>query len=297
MDQINFVILAIGNLGTSGEISLKSILSLNPKRICYLADQKGESWLVETLNRNNTNIKILCSHKVNKIHYEQLKINQDLQSRYFGQEDFIRITPLKWLIINQSLVKHNKEKLIVFSDLDVLWLKSQEIKNPKKIQIQDDSWELTKKQHYCTGIMVWPNSTSSKKITKQIYTFQRNLIIQGNLIPDEPAFNGFINQYNATNLITPLNKDIFIIGHRVIALLRKEKGILDAATAYHANYFIGNYQKKIVLKTILSRRKKGKYWIFGYITIHLFKVKNRITILTTKFSLYKKEINNEILNH
>ena len=136
--------------------------------------------------------------------------------------------------------------------------------------------------------MVWPNSASSKKITKQIYTFQRNLIIQGNLIPDEPAFNGFINQYNTTNLITPLNKDSFIIGHRVIALLRKEKGILDTATAYHANYFVGNYQKRIVLKTILSRRNNGRYWVFGYITIHLFKVKNRIIILIAKFSLCKK---------
>ena len=286
MDQINFVILAIGNLGTSGEISLKSILSLNPKRICYLADQKGESWLGETLKRNNTNIKILCSHKVNKTHYEQLSINQDLQSRYFGQEDFVRITPLKWLVINQSLVKHNKEKLVVFSDLDVLWLKSQKINNPQKIQIQDDSWGLTKKQHYCTGIMVWPNSASSIKMTRQIYVFQRNLIIQGNLIPDEPAFNGFINKRNTTNLITPLNKDSFIIGHRVKALLRKEKGILDAATAYHANYFVGNYQKKIVLKTVLSRRNNGKYWIFGFIIIHLFKVKNRITTFTTRFLQY-----------
>jgi hypothetical protein len=284
MDQTNFVILAIGNLGTSGEISLKSMLSLKPKRICYLADQKGESWLVETLNRNNANSKILCQHKVNKTYYKQLKINRNLQSRYFGQEDFIRITPLKWLVINQSLVKHRKEKFIVFSDLDVLWLKPPKINNSKKIQIQDDSWKLTRKQHYCTGIMVWPNSTSSKKMTKQIYTFQRNLIIQGNLIPDEPAFNGFINQYNTTNLITPLNKDSFIIGHRAMALLRKEKGVLDAATAYHANYFVGNYQKEIVLKTVLSRRNNENYWIFGCIIIHLFKVKNRITLLTIKFS-------------
>jgi hypothetical protein len=288
MDQINFVILVIGNLGTSGEISLKSMLSLNPKRICYLADQKGESWLVETLNQNNANIKILCSHKVNKTHYEQLSINQDLQSRYFGQEDFIRITPLKWLVINQSLVKHNKEKFIVFSDLDVLWLKSQIISNSKKIQIQDDSWELTGKQHYCTGIMVWPNSDSSIKMTRQIYLFQRNLIIQGNLLPDEPAFNTFINKYDNTNLIAPLNKDIFIIGHRAKAILKKDKGVLDAATAYHANYFVGNYQKKIVLKTVLSRRNNGKYWIFGYTAINLFKLKNRITILTIRFSQYRK---------
>lgn len=284
MDQTNFVILAIGNLGTSGEISLKSMLSLKPKRICYLADQKGESWLVETLNRNYANSKILCQHKVDKTYYKQLKINQNLQSRYFGQEDFVRITPLKWLVINQSLVQHNKEKFIVFSDLDVLWFKPEGVDKPKGIQMQDDSWELTKKQHYCTGIMVWPNSASSIKIARQIYRFQRDQIIQGNLLPDEPAFNTFINKFNITNLITPLNKDGFIIGHRVRALLRKEKTILDAATAYHANYFVGNYQKKIVLKTVLARINNENYWIFGYILIYLFKVKNRITILFTTFS-------------
>ena len=290
MDQINFVILVIGNLGNSGEISLKSMLCLNPKRICYLADQKGESWLVNTLKKNNTNIKILCSHKLNKTHYEQLSINQDLKNRYFGQEGFIRITPLKWLVINQSLSKHDKEKFIVFSDLDILWFQSPKIIHLKKIQIQDDSWELTKKQHYCTGIMIWPNTAISKKITKQIYMFQRNQIMKGVLLPDEPAFNTFIYKFNITNLIFPLNKNSFIIGHRVKTLLRKEKRILYAATAYHANYFAGNYQKKIVLKTVLSKRNNGKYWVFGYITIYLFKVKNRITILVTKFSQYRKGI-------
>jgi len=288
VDQINFVILVIGNLGTSGEISLKSMLYLNPKRICYLADQKGESWLVETLNQNNANIKILCSHKVNKTHYEQLSINQDSKNRYFGQEDFIRITPLKWLVINQSLSKHDKEKFIVFSDLDVHWFQSPKIIHTKKIQIQDDSWELTKKQHYCTGIMIWPNTPISKKITKQIYIFQRNQIMQGVLLPDEPAFNTFIHKFNIINLIFPLDKNSFIIGHRVKALLTKEKRILHAATAYHANYFAGNYQKKIVLKTVFSRKNNGKYWVFGYITIYLFKVKNRIIIFLTKFSQYRK---------
>ena len=284
MDQTNFVILAIGNLGTSGEISLKSMLSLKPKRICYLADQKGESWLVETINQNKANSKILCPHKVNKTYYKQLRINHNLQSSYFGQDDFIKITPLKWLVINQSLAQHEKEKFIVFSDLDVLWFKPEGLDKPKKIQIQDDSWESNKKLHYCTGIMVWPNSTRSIKITSQIYRFQRDQIMKGNLLPDEPAFNTFINKFNIMNLITPLNKDNFIIGHRVTALLRKEKTILDAATAYHANYFVGNYQKGIVLKTVLSRRNNENYWIFGYIIIYLFKVKNRITILFIRFS-------------
>jgi hypothetical protein len=286
--QLNFVILVVGDLGQSGEISFKSMLSLNPKRICYLADQKGEFWLRNISKYYKTEKKILCSHQLNKTYYHQLKIDNNFKNRQFGQESFIRITPLKWLVISQVLTAHSNEKFVVFSDLDVIWFDSQKVKYKSKIQIQDDSWESSKNLHYCTGIMIWPNTNNSIKFTRQLYKFQKNQIQIGNLLPDEPAFNTFIHKNDMKDQVIPLRKNDFLIGHRAIELITREKNILRSAAAYHANYFIGDKQKTIVLKTILSRRSKKSYWIFGVIMIYLLKAKNKLLIELNKITSRSK---------
>jgi len=48
---MQIALLVIGSLGKSGEISLKSIINMNPKRICVLANESGKNWL-DSLKKN-----------------------------------------------------------------------------------------------------------------------------------------------------------------------------------------------------------------------------------------------------
>ena len=279
MSTTNFVALIIGNLGKSGELSLKSMLELNPNRLCYLSDEVGQKWVNSVVRRYKLNKKLLCKHLIKQNIYNELKINNQInQHREFGQESFIRLTPLKWLLISQTLNKHKGEKFVVFSDLDVIWFSLPNFNTIKRntIYIQNDFRPKSNKRYYCTGIMIWPQTTQVRNEAKNLFTFQKSLILLGELIPDEPAFNLYINQKSFKSQVTALDKSEYVIGHKTRKILIENNKSLHIIRAYHANYFTGDKQKTIAMKSLLSKKRKTTYWVFGLIAIYGIKLSNKI---------------------
>jgi hypothetical protein len=275
------VALIIGNLGNSGELSLKSMLELNPNRLCYLSDEVGQKWVNIVVKRYKLNKKLLCKHIIKQNIYGELKINNQINKhREFGQESFIRLTPLKWLLISQTLNKHKSEKFVVFSDLDVIWFSLPNFNTIKRntIYIQNDFRPKSNKPYYCTGIMIWPQTTQVRYEVKNLYTFQKSLISLGKLIPDEPAFNLYINQKSFKSKVTALNKSEYVIGHKTRKILKENSKSLYKIQAYHANYFTGDKQKTIAMKSLLSKKKKTTYWVFGLVAIYGIKIGNKIIL-------------------
>jgi hypothetical protein len=284
MSTTNFVALIIGNLGKSGELSLKSMLELNPNRLCYLSDEVGQKWINNVIIRYRLNKKLLCKHKIKQNIYDELKINNQINKhREFGQESFIRLTPLKWLLISQTLNKHKSEKFVVFSDLDVLWFSLPNFNaiNRNTIYIQNDFRPKSNKPYYCTGIMIWPQTTKMLSEARNLYNFQKLLISSGKLIPDEPAFNLYINQKSFKSKVIALNKSEYVIGHKTRKVLKENNKSLHKIQAYHANYFIGDKQKTIAMKSLLSKKRKTSYWIFGLLAIYGIKIANKIVFNLT----------------
>jgi hypothetical protein len=289
MSTTNFVALIIGNLGNSGELSLKSMLELNPNRLCYFSDEVGQKWVNCVVKRYKLNKKLLCKHIIEQNIYDELKINNQINKhRKFGQESFIRLTPLKWLLISQTLNKHKSEKFVVFSDLDVIWFSLPNLNTIKRntIHIQNDFRPKSNKPYYCTGIMIWPQTTQVRYEVKNLYAFQKSLILSGKLIPDEPAFNLYINQKSFKSKVTALNKSEYVIGHKTRKILKENNKSLHKIQAYHANYFTGDRQKTIAMKSLLSKKKKTTYWVFGLVAIYGIKIGNKI-ILNLNNLVYK----------
>jgi len=281
MSTTNFVALIIGNLGKSGELSLKSMLELNPNRLCYLSDEVGQKWVNSVAKRYKLNKKLLCKHIIKQNIYDELKINNQINKhREFGQESFIRLTPLKWLLISQTLNKHKSEKFVVFSDLDVIWFRLPNFNKIKRntIYIQNDFRPKSNKPYYCTGIMIWPQTTQVRHEVKNLYTFQKSLILSGKLIPDEPAFNLYINQKSFKSKVTDLNNSEYVIGHKIRKILKENNKSLHKIQAYHANYFTGDRQKTIAMKSLLSKKKKTTYWVFGLVAIYGIKISNKVIL-------------------
>ena len=282
MSTTNFVALIIGNLGKSGELSLKSMLELNPNRLCYLSDEVGQKWVNSVVRRYKLNEKLLCKHLIKQNIYNELKINNQInQHREFGQESFIRLTPLKWLLISQTLNKHKGEKFVVFSDLDVIWFSLPNFNTIKRntIYIQNDFRPKSNKRYYCTGIMIWPQTTQVRHEAKNLFAFQKSLISLGELIPDEPAFNLYINQKSFKSKVTALDKSEYVIGHKTRKILIENNKSLHKIRAYHANYFTGDKQKTIAMKSLLSKKGKTAYWVFGLVAIYGIKLSNKIVKL------------------
>jgi hypothetical protein len=281
MSTTNFVALIIGNLGKSGELSLKSMLELNPNRLCYLSDEVGQKWVNSVAKRYKLNKKLLCKHIIKQNIYDELKINNQINKhREFGQESFIRLTPLKWLLISQTLNKHKGEKFVVFSDLDVIWFSLPNFNTIKRntIYIQNDFRPKSNKPYYCTGIMIWPQTTQVRHEAKNLYTFQKSLILSGKLIPDEPAFNLYINQKSFKSKVTDLNNSEYVVGHKTRKILKENNKSLHKIQAYHANYFTGDRQKTIAMKSLLSKKKKTTYWVFGLVAIYGIKISNKVIL-------------------
>lgn len=281
MSTTNFVALIIGNLGKSGELSLKSMLELNPNRVCYLSDEVGQQWVNGVVKKYKLNEKLLCKHRVKKSIYTELKINNQINKhREFGQESFIRLTPLKWLLISQTLNKHKSEKFVVFSDLDVIWFSLPNFNKIKRntIYIQNDFRPKSNKPYYCTGIMIWPQTIQVNNEIKNLYAFQKSLISSGKLIPDEPAFNLFIYQINFKSKVVALDKYEYVIGHKTRKILKGKSESLNKIHAYHANYFTGDRQKTIAIKSLLSKKRKNVYWVFGLVAIYGIKTGSKIIL-------------------
>jgi hypothetical protein len=281
MSTTNFVALIIGNLGKSGEFSLRSMLELNPIRVCYLSDEEGQKWVNGVVKRYKLNEKLLCKHIIKQNIYNELKINNQINKhRQFGQESFIRLTPLKWLLILQTLNKHKGEKFVVFSDLDVIWFKPPNLNTIKRntIYIQNDFRAKSNTPYYCTGIMIWPQTTQVRYEVKNLYAFQKSLISSGKLIPDEPAFNLYINQINFKSKVVALNKHEYVIGHKTKKILKENSESLRKIHAYHANYFTGDRQKTIAMKSLLSKKRKNTYWVFGLVAIYGIKIGSKIVL-------------------
>ena len=278
MLKINVSLLVVGNLGESGKFSLQSIIDLTPKRICYVADKQGESWIRSIINFNKLSNVLFCRHIVPSSTFDSLGITQIESHRVFGTEEFIKITPLKWTIISQVIEKHTDVDLIVFSDLDVIWFNflTEYFKKQDGILAQNDFRPITNEKYFCTGIMYWFPTVMNGELCEKIYEFQTNKILQGELIPDEIAFNQYIEKVNLLDKIKSLPIDNFVIGHRAKALLRSRNQVLRSASAFHANYFVGDFQKNVVLYSVASNRTHGTFWRFGLVLIYVFKIKDRL---------------------
>lgn len=276
-DKFAFAIIAFGKLGKSARLSLNSILNTGISRICVAGDQSGMEWIESQIPESKR--EVMCPHEIPKHSLLQLGLDWTSKDEYssFGKERFIKLTTYKWYLLQNVLDKHIHLDYIIFSDLDVLWLKNPSLKNFDSnslshliAAIQDDTPVGAPAVHFCTGIMYWFNSSVSKKSLRNLYEIQFHENSIGNFTPDEPTFNDWFRSMGRPMHIETLNQDEFVIGHRFFRLLINKK--LKDVTAFHANYCVGEEAKYRRLRTIALRSSKDLRWILFFFRELVIKV-------------------------
>lgn len=262
--ELSICLLVVGRLGKSAELSLDSILDLNPKRICISADENGKEWILERTYLKKQDV--LCFHNPTREDFQQIGI-QEAHSGYseFGQERFIRLTALKWRLISESLRLH-PESDVMFSDLDILWFKAPgpelfEQVNQTLALVQDDSNISSNMRHYCTGIMIWFNFPESIQSLRKIYERQVANLQNSVLVPDEPTFNTWVKEEDMSEVrVLALDSAKYVVGHRYFSYSLSRNKIKNIH-AFHANYVIGERAKFRRLKGMNLRHKNDPRWI------------------------------------
>lgn len=266
-------------MGRSGAVSLQSLIRLKPYRICCLVNGTGKQWLKENIEERD--FKHICIHTISP-QIVKTTINGIILTEHqvFGSETFVRLTPLKWTLINEVMAEHADIDSILFSDLDIVWRRFElpdfELNHDVQIYAQNDESRSSAAVHYCTGIMYWRSSSENMGILKNLFDYQMSLISSGKLVPDEPAFNRFFETPARKKMVKYLGKDTYVIGHRSIEILLSRQNRNRDLCAFHANYVVGDYKKWVVLKSIESKLDGSLFWIAGLILVFFWKFFQRI---------------------
>ena len=276
-EKFCFFIMCLGNMGASAKLSIQSMLLLAISqnfKIYILADYSGKAWIIENFG--------------NSVYFEfiiitQTRIPKDLRYRFkeetitnysqFGSDSMKLLTPLKWIGLMHLFNRNENFKIIIYSDIDVIWtdFPSSEVEFLMQSEhlalIQDDS-SIPSKKYYCTGIQIWKASKQTVKFLNLLYNFHisshnSNFRYRNMLLGDEKAFNLWIAKKNSKHLFHPLERKNFIIGHEIkSAILRLLIGKIPIAV--HANYRYLESQKFHALNAFT---KSFSGWTSRFITI------------------------------
>lgn len=287
-NEFAFALIIFGKLGKSAQISLNSILKTGVSRICIAGDETGLEWIHNHVSESQKTI--LCSHEIPE--HDLLNLELDLSSTneysIFGQERFIKLTTFKWYLLKSVLDAHDYLDYVIFSDLDVLWLKNPSLNHLKSsglnrptAAIQDDTPVGAMEPHFCTGIMYWLNTNESTAILESLYNIQFHENLRGNLIPDEPTFNNWFRSMASPVKIELLNPGAFVMGHRFFQLIISKNWSFKEVTAFHSNYVVGEKAKYRRLKTIELQMAQDWRWVFFYLREIVIKIFQKLFTVST----------------
>jgi hypothetical protein len=264
-------ILVIGTLDEFASLSLTTFRNLEITRICYVADDLGEDWLLA--NKTKLSGVTFCRHKNKEIISEISYLGEPSTYESFGTQKFFTLMILKWLLLLDIWQMHSEIERVMFSDLDVAWKRQPKVQDllPQGsryiLAIQDDSTPKGR-TFYCPGIMIWNRSQISKQIIRDIYDFQRQEIRSSKIIADDKALNYFIQTNNLHSLVRLLDQKSYVIGHRFPYLMAGINGFsLRRYYAFHANYVSGSKMKLLYLKfSLVHPANPLRYWyVFWFI--------------------------------
>jgi len=293
--KLTWALLVIGKLGKSAQISLHSIFTTEPQRVCILADLAGEAWVRSVIGFQYN--EYVCFHQISNETLSRAGCDVGEFSKYvnFGKSEFVKLTALKWLIILESLKSHEDSMGTLFSDLDVFYFRSPQasisrLPDSNIVSLQDDSRPNSTRPYFCTGVMYWKKGQLSENALLNLFEQQVTSNSLGKLIPDETMFNRNYFKFMPTDVVRTLNPNSFVIGHKFFHLAHRFHKVNSEMVCFHANYVIGQRRKYFRLRTVELRYRKKKVWVVFYLIVLLdwAKVKILSEIKSLKSKIMKE---------
>jgi hypothetical protein len=253
-------ILVIGNLGETGKISIKSLMKLEPERVCVVSNNSGKNWL-NSLNLLNN--ELLCFHRIKEscVDINNVILSLEHYSSY-RTLNFDLLTSLKWHLILEVITEHADTHRVLYSDLDIYWRArpSEEI----IYDLSDNIWvqytpSNLRKNWFCTGIMSWSNSANTKVALNKLIYNQNYSFNSGNPANDEVTFN---QSYDTLPIeIKKMPTKEYLIGKEFNKIFIAHFIYFPNLVCFHANYIIGNDLKAKILRIVKIRLSSKITWI------------------------------------
>jgi hypothetical protein len=254
-------LLVIGELGEAGRVSLQSIQNLNPKRICIAANSAGSAWIREFIPPALAGR--MCFHPgvTNNFEFKEF----ELKSEYsvYRSQDFRILTLLKWDLLIESMKFHTETSTVLFSDLDIYWVRDPEvvvnhlIESSSLLYVQNDS-SKARPFWCCTGVMFWKNDIDSITQIEEARALHKNQIKIGRFQDDEDTFNQIISVSDCTLQFERLSQEEFLVGRNFGKVVLNSR-IRNKIYCFHANYLTGLDRKFKSLNSMMNFFENGKY--------------------------------------
>jgi hypothetical protein len=252
--NLNVGLLVIGALDKSGQISLNSLDMVSGNRICIAANTPGKVWLEKSSTKSVKNR--FCFHNEIVEKFSLLDLNAKGSYSPYRTTDFRKLTVLKWDLLSDSILKHNDSDGVIFSDLDILWLKDPKVELEKLLTgktsmvVQNDSSQA-RPEWTCTGVMAWLNTTENLHELEMLKNLHLSEISSGHYQDDEDTFNQYITDKNTSLKFNRLSKEGFVVGRNFLNLVFERNGFNQKEMiCFHANYLTGLARKTESLQAV-----------------------------------------------
>jgi len=272
---MNLALLVIGDLGSAGSISLKSILALKPNKIYILANESGKLWLKKNFDLKDDvfyiiDVKLITAGKHNPV----LGLRDYSQYR---TQNFDILTAMKWDLLHYIFENFPSVNQVLFSDLDIYWTNypEKESLEVKSLHLKSQTVPENKRNNwFCTGIMYWFRQDNTLSILKKLSRLQAEKFLGGESMNDEVLFNSFYNSLGVR--VDSLEQDEYLNGVDIFKLLISKRKRFLKIKCFHANYVTGLDNKFFLLNLVKSKFLCSSYSIVLVLKYVFFVTKLKI---------------------
>ena len=231
------------------ELSLRSIGNHENVTLHVLTDECNFNEFDNLLKSMKKDFRL---YKLQDIDYHSL-ITRNSSYEEYGSFDFARINIMKWKFLTFLMIRLNQNELIVFSDFDILWMKSPLscfLSNKSTTMAAQSEWHKIADINFCTGIISFLNNKDNYQLIRRIERHHEEMITTSKTpYFDQQAFNDYLLQTDNIEYVFKLDPDLFVIGRDIPHVLRNQF-TFDNSVAYHANYLRGEKKKTLVMNLI-----------------------------------------------
>ena len=250
------VMLVINDLGALPQIAIESVLRVSDSDI-----------IIGYINKSDiANLSQFTELEFLDLTEDALRLELKLERdryRSFDEDYFFQLVQLKWCLINRIL-NTNPDFHVIYSDLDVLWVKNvsqligESFKTLKDAHVLIQSYTANPANpRLCMGIVAFRNSFESRDILEKCIELHKSMLQSNPRIGDDDVITHYYKNSEHTSNIRELPQVMFPVGNLLNLYSRKNLyPALHAETPYvfHANHVVG-LQKKIELLEIFSKNQ------------------------------------------
>lgn len=225
-----------------------------------------------------------------RIHFQKLNSiqNQDFSGGYrdFSENQFYQIVQLKWQLLEYLL--GSDYDLIVYTDLDVIWLRDpikpicDSLTQNQDFSVLIQSFTTDPSEpRLCMGFVAFRNSEFSKKLVAECKQRHSNLILSNPKLGDDDVVTKYYVESDVKQNIQLLPQATFPVGS--FLNLYTTKPVFPGLGSpqpyiFHLNYVVGLQNKRIMLR-LLKRNYDSTIHTTGLSTWYVLLVLKRMRII------------------